>query len=84
MAMPRAIPPWKPIEQALVAQPMITVPAISLCGADDGVATPPDAAGEAAKFSGPFEQRLLPGIGHNIPQEAPAETVRALLDLMRR
>jgi pimeloyl-ACP methyl ester carboxylesterase len=72
-----------PIEQALAAQPVITVPTISLCGADDGVSTPAEAKGDAAKFSGPFEQRVLPGIGHNIPQEAPAETVRALLDLMR-
>jgi len=72
------------IEQALVAQPVIAVPAISLCGADDGVAGPPSEAGDAAKFGGRFEQRVLPGVGHNIPQEAPAETVRALLDLLRR
>jgi pimeloyl-ACP methyl ester carboxylesterase len=76
-------PALEGIEQALAAQPVITVPTISLCGADDGVASPPDPAGDAAHFGGPFEQRVLPGIGHNIPQEAPAETVRALLDLMR-
>ena len=26
---------------------------------------------------------ILPGIGHNVPQEAPAATVEALRDLMR-
>jgi pimeloyl-ACP methyl ester carboxylesterase len=77
-------PALEPIEQALAAQPVIAVPTISLCGADDGVSTPPDMKGDAAKFSARFEQRLLPGVGHNIPQEAPAETVRALLDAMGR
>jgi pimeloyl-ACP methyl ester carboxylesterase len=72
------------IEQALAAQPMIPVPTIALFGADDGVSTPAEGRDHAAKFSGPFEQRVLPGVGHDIPQEAPAETVRALLDLMRR
>jgi len=77
-------PALEPIEQALVAQPVIAVPTVSLCGADDGVSTPPAMRGDAAKFSGPFEQRVLPGVGHNIPQEAPAETVRALLDVIGR
>jgi len=76
-------PALDPIEQALVAQPRIGVPTISLCGGDDGVASPPDGTGDAARFSGPFERRVLPGVGHNIPQEAPGETARALLDLMR-
>jgi pimeloyl-ACP methyl ester carboxylesterase len=75
-------PALEPIEQALVAQPVIAVPTISLCGADDGVSTPPDMRDDAAKFGGRFEQRVLPGIGHNIPQEAPAETLRALRDVM--
>ena len=81
---PTAIRPWSPSKQALEAQPVIAVPTISLCGADDGVATPPGTDGDAAQFSGPYERRVLPGVGHNIPQEAPDETVRALLDLMRR
>ena len=34
-------------------------------------------------FSGPYSRRLLPGIGHNVPQEAPADTVTALRELMR-
>jgi pimeloyl-ACP methyl ester carboxylesterase len=76
-------PALEGIEQALAAQPVITVPTIALYGVDDGVASPPDPAGDAAQFGGPFEPRVLPGVGHNIPQEAPAETVRALHDLMR-
>jgi pimeloyl-ACP methyl ester carboxylesterase len=76
-------PALEAIEEALVAQPVIPVPTISLCGADDGVATPPEPDADAAQFGGRYEPRVLPGIGHNIPQEAPEETLRALRDLLR-
>ena len=76
-------PALEPIEQALLAEPVITVPTIALFGADDGVTGSPGGKDDAAKFSGRFEPRVLPGVGHDIPQEAPAETVRALLDLLR-
>ncbi|MBL0897492.1 MAG: alpha/beta hydrolase, partial [Reyranella sp.] len=31
---------------------------------------------------GPYERRLIPKAGPNVPQEAPAATVAALRDLM--
>ncbi|HEX9448710.1 MAG TPA: alpha/beta hydrolase [Dongiaceae bacterium] len=67
---------------ARLRQPMISVPTISLCGLDDGVDRPSEVDEDQAKFSGRYERRLLPGIGHNISQEAPDETVRAILDLL--
>ncbi len=73
---------FEEIERRLAAQPAIAVPAISLCGADDGVAPPPATDPDAAKFTARYERRILPGIGHNIPQEAPAATISALLDLL--
>lgn len=78
-------PVYDAMEATLASQPRIAVPTISLSGADDGVTSlpPPDPGEEAAHFVGPFEKRMLPGVGHNVPQEAPAETVRALLDLMK-
>jgi len=78
-------PAYEAIEALLEKQPTIGVPTISLHGADDGVSAVPaeDPAETAAHFTGPFEARVLAGIGHNIPQEAPAETVHALLDLMK-
>ena len=54
----------------------------SACG-NDGVGPAPQTDRQAASFSGPYERRLLPGIGHNLPQEAPAATVNALQDLMK-
>ena len=70
------------IEQARALQPTITVPTISLCGADDGVGPPPLEDDDAQHFSGVYRRQVLPGVGHNIPQEAPQATLAALLELL--
>lgn len=76
-------PALAPIEAALAAQPAIGVPAISLCGAADGLGVPASPDPDAAKFTGFYARRILPGIGHNVPQEAPNETLAALRDLLK-
>lgn len=55
----------------------LTVPTLHLQGADDGcIGT--DAITDCERyFAGRFEQRVLPGVGHFAPQEAPA-TVAAM------
>ena len=71
------------VERRLAAQPRIAVPTIDLRGADDGVdggRTEPD----SAHFTGRYECRVLPGVGHNIPQEAPDAFAGAVLDLVGR
>jgi pimeloyl-ACP methyl ester carboxylesterase len=71
------------IEADLAKQPRISVPTINLHGGHDGVGPAPEKDGAAQHFTGRYERRLLPGIGHNVPQEAPGDTVAALRDLMR-
>ena len=66
------------IETMLTAQPVISVPTVSIDGVDDGVHAHGD--GRPGKFSGSFEHRLWQGAGHNLPQEKPGEWVRAVLD----
>ena len=34
-------------------------------------------------FTGPYQRRVIPVIGHDVPQEAPAETAAAILDLLK-
>jgi pimeloyl-ACP methyl ester carboxylesterase len=75
-------PAYESIETALAQQPDITIPTIALWGEDDGVRDTPRADPHAQKFTGAYQRRLLPGIGHNIPQEAPDATTSALLDLL--
>jgi len=76
-------PAYAQIERALAGQPPITVPAITFDGADDGVRPPAAAAAHAACFSGPRSHRVVPGAGHNLPQEMPAVFADAVLELTR-
>jgi len=71
-------PAFANIETRLVAQPPITVPAITIDGDTDGVNS--GTAHHADKFTGPHEHRIFAGMGHNMPQERPAEWAQAVLD----
>jgi pimeloyl-ACP methyl ester carboxylesterase len=71
------------IEAQLQAQPIITVPTINLHGDADGVGPASDRDGGARKFTGGYERRMISKVGHNVPQEAPKETVAAIRDLMK-
>ncbi|ROO31408.1 alpha/beta hydrolase [Salinisphaera japonica YTM-1] len=68
-------------EAALAEQPVIEAPAIVLDGAASGLFEVTDTAGLAPHFSAPFEHRVLPGVGHNPPQEAPAAFADAVMAL---
>lgn len=77
-------PRYETIEAALTTAPVISVPTIVLHGAEDGV-DPPDRAATpvvAAHFSGPYEWRVLIGVGHNLPQEAPEAFATAVQDIL--
>ena len=60
-------------------RPAIQVSTIVLHG-EDGLA-PHAMAADRSRFTGAYDFRSLPGIGHNPPQEAPEEVARAVLDL---
>ena len=75
-------PAYAGIEARLAAQPTITVPTRVLEGGDGGVFRPTSETGDSAKFSGPYRYRRLPGIGHNVPQEAPEAFAEAVLELV--
>jgi pimeloyl-ACP methyl ester carboxylesterase len=77
-------PALAPIENKLAAQPKITVPAITLQGEAMGTNPPEASAGHVKYFTGPYERRTIPRVGHNIPQEAPRETAEAILTLASR
>lgn len=68
-------------EHRLAARPPIGVPTVVLDGASDGVVHAGGSASHAPCFTGAYERRVLPGIGHNVPQEAPVEFADAVLAL---
>ena len=74
-------PEYADLERRLAEGPVISVPAITLEGDANG-APHPEPASYATKFSGPYSHRTIEGgIGHNLPQEAPAAFVDAILGL---
>lgn len=76
-------PAYAGIEQRLAARPAIAVPTITFDGADDGVREPAAAATHARFFTGPRSHRVVPGVGHNMPQEAPHLFADAVMELVR-
>ncbi|HXH66752.1 MAG TPA: alpha/beta hydrolase [Candidatus Limnocylindrales bacterium] len=72
-------PKYYALEQRLFAAPVITVPTITIASDFDR----PTAAGKsyAGKFSGKYSHRILNGIGHNVPQEAPNDFAQAIIDV---
>lgn len=68
------------LEQRLAAGPTIAVPTVTLDGEKDPFAPAGDGSSCRDKFTGPYAHRTLKNIGHNVPQEAPGEFARAVLE----
>lgn len=64
-------------EQKLFAQPDIAVPTVTIGSDFDGANA--DGAAYAKKFTGKYAHRILKGIGHNVPQEAPRAFADAII-----
>jgi pimeloyl-ACP methyl ester carboxylesterase len=68
-------------EQRLAAKSPITVPTITIGSDFDGPAK--DGSSYRALYTGPYQHRVLDGIGHNVPQEAPTQFAAAIADVHR-
>ena len=66
-------------ERQLTRRPRISVPSIALDGGGDGVTQADGSARHTPFFTGRFERRVIPLVGHNLPQEAPREFAAAVL-----
>ena len=75
-------PRYADIERRLAALPPITVPTVTLDGAGDGVAPATDGSRNASKFTGRRVHRVVPRVGHNLPQEAPEAFAAAVMELI--
>jgi len=73
------VPALEDTERKLTIQPPIAVPAIALDGDGDGVMRAGGSRNHARFFKATYERRVIPVVGHNLPQEAPREFAQAVL-----
>ncbi|MFF0268290.1 alpha/beta fold hydrolase [Kribbella sp. NPDC004536] len=73
-------PRYDGLEKFLATTPAITVPTIALDALADGLGAD-DSRVDEPLFTGGFDRRELPGVGHNPPQEDPAAFAQAVLDI---
>jgi pimeloyl-ACP methyl ester carboxylesterase len=76
-------PDLEPIEQRLAERPTIASPTINLHGEVNGVGPPETSASHARFFTGPYQRRVIPRAGHNLPQEVPGVVTEATLELIK-
>lgn len=70
---------YEDLEEKIFARPAITVPSITMASDFDGAAA--DGKAYASLFTGKYAHRILNGIGHNVPQEAPRAFAQAVGDV---
>ena len=76
-------PQYAELQQRLASLPPISVPAVTLDGDSDGVLPAGDGRASAAKFTGRRVHRVVPGAGHNVPQEAPEAFAAAVMAVVK-
>jgi len=81
LSLAKGEPRYDEQEQKLFAAPAITVPSITIGSDFDGANA--DGAAYAKKFTGKHAHRVLNGVGHNVPQEAPDAFAHAVIDADR-
>lgn len=74
-------PRYDDLERRIAESPEITVPTVVIESGADGVAGG-NPADDRQYFTGPYTHLVLPGIGHNVPQEDPGTFARAVLSLL--
>jgi len=69
-------------ERRLIAQPPICVPTVVFHGGDDGVHPEVGSEGHQRFFKSAYARQVIPGAGHNLPQEAPRDFTAGVLSLI--
>jgi pimeloyl-ACP methyl ester carboxylesterase len=81
LSLAKGDPKYDDLEQRLFAGPVITVPTITIASDFDGAGA--SGSAYAGKFSGKYSHRILNGVGHNVPQEAPQAFADAVIAVAR-
>lgn len=71
-------PRYANLDAKLATKPVIAVPAITIGSDFDGPSK--DGASYRKMFTGKYRHKILDGIGHNVPQEAPQQFADAIVE----
>lgn len=78
LSLAKGEPKYDDLENRLAKRPIITVPTITIASDFDGLAA--DGKAYANQFTGKYLHKILNGIGHNVPQEAPKAFADAIIE----
>jgi pimeloyl-ACP methyl ester carboxylesterase len=76
-------PAYADLQRRLASMPAMSAPTVTVDGDSDGVLPASDGRASASKFTGRRIHRVVPGAGHNVPQEAPEAFAAAVMELVR-
>lgn len=76
-------PAFADLANKLDDQPLIAVPSVTLDPENSVVLTPSNESATAKHFTGPRCHYLIPGVGENIPYQAPNAFARAIMEVSR-
>lgn len=82
MGLAEGDPQYADLQRRLAALPPIQVPAVTLDGDSDALIPSSDGKATAARFTARRIHHVVPGAGHNLPQEAPEAFADAVLELL--
>ena len=81
LGLEKSEPKYAALEARLATFPSIGVPTITMEGDANG-APHPEPAAYAQRFTGKYKHELITGgVGHNLPQEAPAAFAQAVIEV---
>jgi pimeloyl-ACP methyl ester carboxylesterase len=72
-------PRYDSLDAKLAVKPVIAVPTITIGSDFDGANK--DGASYRQMFTGKYAHKIFDGVGHNVPQEAPAEFANAIVEV---
>jgi pimeloyl-ACP methyl ester carboxylesterase len=79
LSLAQGEPRYSDLDAKLAGSPVISVPTITIGSDFDGAAK--DGAPYRKKFTGKYAHKVLDGIGHNVPHEAPLEFANAVSEV---
>jgi pimeloyl-ACP methyl ester carboxylesterase len=79
LSLAKGDPQYDDLEKRLAERPVIIVPTITIASDFDGAAA--DGTSYRKLFAGKYSHRILKGIGHNVPQEAPEAFAKAVVEV---